>query len=182
MTDGVRVVVSYDPSWPAAFAALSCPLRMALGEVALRIDHIGSTAVPGLDAKPIVDMQISVADFEPLSAFRDPIESRGFVFRPKRNELTRRYFREQPGALRTHIHVRRAGSFSEQLNLLHRDYLRADLARAGEYARLKHSVAHLLSVSGQAYVDAKVSFGWETIRLAEEWSQQVGWQPGPSDA
>ena len=117
----VRAVVDYDPVWPELFAALGQQLRNALGSVALRIDHVGSTAVPGLASKPIIDVQISVASFEPLSAFREGIEWCGFVWRAKNEELTRRYFRERPGHRRTHVHVRRAGSFCEQLNLLHRD-------------------------------------------------------------
>lgn len=62
----VRAVVEYDPAWPELFAALAREVRAALGGVALRIDHVGSTAVPGLAAKPIIDVQISVASFEPL--------------------------------------------------------------------------------------------------------------------
>jgi GrpB-like predicted nucleotidyltransferase (UPF0157 family) len=117
----LRAAIDYDAVWPELFAALGHELRKALESVAVRIDHVGSTAVRGLAAKPIIDVQISVASFEPLSAFRDPIESCGFVWRPKNEELTRRYFRERPGRRRTHVHVRRAGSFCEQLNLLHRD-------------------------------------------------------------
>lgn len=175
-------MAAYDPGWPGLFAALGRRLRTALGAAALRIDHIGSTAVAGLAAKPIIDVQISVADFEPLAAYRVPLESCGFRFRPKPQELSRRYFRERPGERRTHIHVRRAGSFAEQLNLLHRDYLRADAARANEYAQLKHSLTHLLHTDRQAYVDAKAPFVWETLRRAEQWSDQTGWEPGPSDA
>jgi hypothetical protein len=65
-------IVPYDPAWPERFAQLGGELRGALGGVALRIDHIGSTAVPGLAGKPVVDVQISVAAFEPLDAFRQP--------------------------------------------------------------------------------------------------------------
>lgn len=102
-------VVAYDPVWATLFEALGCRLREALGEVALRIDHIGSTAVPGLDAEPIIDVQISVASLEPVAAFLGPIQSCGFVWRRDNTELTKRYFREAPGARRTHIHVRPAG-------------------------------------------------------------------------
>lgn len=133
-----------------------------------------------IDARTVV--QISAAAFEPLAAFRDPLESCGFILRPRIDELSRRYFRERPGTRRTHIHVRRAGSFPEQLNLLHRDYLRADPARASDYAQLKHFLADLLRVNGQAYVDAKAPFVWETIRRAELWSDRTGWEPGPPDA
>jgi GrpB-like predicted nucleotidyltransferase (UPF0157 family) len=118
-------IVAYDPAWPERFVELGRALRGGLGEVALRIDHIGSTAVPGLAAKPIIDIQVSVAAFEPLEAFRGPLERLGYVYRADNSERTKRYFREPPGRRRTHVHVRRAGSFSEQWALLFRDYLRA---------------------------------------------------------
>jgi GrpB-like predicted nucleotidyltransferase (UPF0157 family) len=178
----VRAVIDYDPAWPELFAALGRDLRAGLGSIGLRIDHIGSTAVAGLAAKPIIDVQISVASFEPLIAFRDPIESCGFAWRAHDEDLTRRYFREQPGRRRTHIHVRLAGSFSEQLNLLHRDYLRADPIRAGEYADVKRSLAHLLLTDRQAYVDAKAPFVWGTIARAHDWAHLTGCEPGPSNA
>ena len=178
----VRAVVEYDAAWPELFAALARELRLALGSVALRIDHVGSTAVPDLAAKPIIDVQISVASLEPLSALREPIESCGFVWRADDNDLSRRYFRERPGRRRTHVHMRRAGSFSEQLNLLHRDYLRVDPSRAAEYAALKRKVSHLLLTDRQAYVEAKAPFVWETLTLAHDWAQKTGWEPGPSDA
>ena len=107
-------IVPYDPAWPSLFAALGVRLRDALASVALRIDHIGSTSVPGLAAKPIVDIQVSVAALDPVDAYRVPLEGLGLVFRPENTEWTKRYFREAPGMRRTHIHVRRAGSFSKQ--------------------------------------------------------------------
>jgi GrpB-like predicted nucleotidyltransferase (UPF0157 family) len=131
-------IVSYDAGWPQRFAELGADLRRALGDVALRIDHIGSTAVPGLAAKPIIDVQVSVASFEPLAAFKAPLEGLGYVFRADNTERTKRYFREPPGAARTHAHVRRGGSFSEQFPLLFREYLRTHPADAAEYASLKH--------------------------------------------
>ena len=140
MSDPI-VVVPYDPEWPKRFAELGRGQRNALGDVALRIDHIGSTAVPGLDAKPIVDVQISVASFEPLDAYRLPLERAGYVFRVENPDRTKRYFRESPGERRTHIHVRRAGTWSEQVGLLFRDYLRAHSDDAAQYAELGRTLA-----------------------------------------
>ena len=117
MPDPIEVV-PYSPLWPQLFSELGTTLRKALGETALRIDHIGSTSVPGLDAKPIIDIQVSVASFEPLDAYRVPLERLGFVFRASNPDLTKRYFREKSGERRTHIHVRQSGSWSEQLALL----------------------------------------------------------------
>jgi GrpB-like predicted nucleotidyltransferase (UPF0157 family) len=158
-------------------------LRQELGDIALRIDHVGSTSVPGLDAKPIIDIQVSVASFEPLNAFRLPLERAGFVYRPGA-ELTKRYFRERPGDRRTHVHVRRAGSFNEQFALLFRDFLRSHPGSAAAYAALKYDLAAKFSTPEQRheYVAAKVPFAWETMQLADEWAGEVGWQPGPSDA
>ncbi len=100
MSDAV-LVTEYDPTWPTVFAELAERLRAKLGDVALRIDHIGSTAVPGLDAKPIIDVQISVASLEPVGAFRPQIEAGGFAWRADNPELTKRSFRERPGMGRT---------------------------------------------------------------------------------
>jgi GrpB-like predicted nucleotidyltransferase (UPF0157 family) len=175
-------VIPYDPGWPGLFTALGGRLRVALGGVALRIDHIGSTAVPELDAKPIIDVQISVASLEPVDPFREPMEALGFVWQAENPDRTKRYFREPPGDRRTHIHVRRAGSFSEQYALLFRDYLRADATWAARYAEVKHGLAHLLRTDREAYVNAKGPFVWETIQRADGWAQRTGWEPGPSDA
>jgi GrpB-like predicted nucleotidyltransferase (UPF0157 family) len=175
-------IVAYDPAWPRLFAVLGEELRGALGDVALRIDHIGSTSVPGLAAKPIVDIQVSVADFEPLAAFRRPLERLGYSYRSDNPERTKRYFREPPGRRRTHLHVRRAGSFSEQWALLFRDYLRADRDVALEYEAVKRRLAVQFRDDRHGYTDAKVPFMWEVIRRADEWAQARGWRPGPSDA
>ena len=181
MADRV-IITPYDPEWPEMFRKLGMLLRNALGDVALRIDHIGSTSIPGLAAKPIIDVQISVADFEPLDAFRVPIESVGFVWRADNPELTKRYFREKPGGRRTHIHVRRMGSFSQQFPLLFRDYMRLHPEDARAYADLKYRLANEFGENRHGYVDAKGPFIWETIRKADDWAQSIGWQPGPSDA
>jgi len=168
------VIAAYDPGWPELFSALAASLRQSLGQTALRIDHIGSTSVPGLDAKPVVDVQISVVSFEPLDAFRIPIEGVGFVFRARNPDLTKRYFRERPGERRTHIHVRRAGSWSEQSNLLFRDYMRDHKEDAIRYADLKRRLAQQYGDDRYGYTDAKAPFIWEILAKANVWSQENG--------
>lgn len=176
------MIVPYDPAWPAIFAELGSSLREALGDTALRIDHIGSTSVPGLAAKPVIDVQISVRSFEPLDAFRLPLEGLGFVFRADNPELTKRYFRERPGNRRTHIHVRRAGSWAEQFALLFRDYMRAHGEDAQRYAELKCRLAEQYGEDRHGYTEAKAAFLWEIMVKADRWSQEIGWEPSPSDA
>ncbi len=187
MTTSTRVVepievVPYDMAWPALFRQTGDALRVALGPVALRIDHIGSTAVPGLAAKPVIDVQISVASFEPLDAFRRPLEALGYVFRADNPELTKRYFREAPGARRTHIHVRRAGSWNEQYALLFRDYLRAHPDAAARYAAVKRDLARRYRHDRTGYTDAKGPIIWTIMMEADTWAGEVGWLPGESNA
>lgn len=181
--DRVRCVieiVEYRDAWPTLFAELGCRLRRGLGEVALRIDHIGSTAVPGLRAKPVLDIQVSVAAFEP-AGFRAPLEAAGFAFRADNPDLTKRYFRETSGP-RTHVHVRRAGSFAEQFCLMLRDYLRESPADAELYGARKALLAERYGTDRRAYTAEKSALVWELVRRADEWVQACGWQPGSSDA
>jgi GrpB-like predicted nucleotidyltransferase (UPF0157 family) len=177
------VVDAYDAGWPLLFREEAGKMRRALGDVALGIDHIGSTAVPGLAAKPIIDIQIAVSQFEPLVAYRGPLETLGYVYRADNSDRTKRYFRETPGARRTHIHIRKHGSWSEQFALLFRDFLRCHPQHAEEYAALKlELIKRQDGFDGRGYTEAKAPLIWSIMRQASDWSQQVGWEPGPSDA
>lgn len=172
----------YDPAWHRAFAETGAAMRAVLRDVALRIDHIGSTSVSGLAAKPIIDIQISVNSFEPSAAFRRPLEQLGYVYRPQSTERTKRYFRESAGCRRTHVHVRLAGSFSEQFALLFRDFLRSDPGAAKEYEGVKRRLAEQHRTDRHGYTEAKVPYLWDIIRRADSWAQRTGWTPPPSDA
>jgi GrpB-like predicted nucleotidyltransferase (UPF0157 family) len=176
------IVIAYDPAWPALFQALGRTLRAALGQAAVRIDHIGSTAVVGLAAKPVIDVQISVAALEPMAPYLAPLEHMGFIWHAANDDRMRRYFREPPGTRRTHLHVRRHGSWSEQLALLFRDYLRAHPDEAAAYAALKAQLAERHRNDREAYVAAKAPFVWACLQRADAWAQRTGWCPGPSDA
>lgn len=175
------IIVPYDSTWPALFVELGLALREILGDVALRIDHIGSTSIAGLAAKPVIDIQISVGSFEPLAAYQGPIESLGYVFRATNPDLTKRYFREKPGTRRTHIHVRRAGSWAEQFALLFRDYMRIHPEDAQRYAELKYRLAQTYRDDRTGYTEAKAPFIWEIIAKADRWGQATGWEPGLPD-
>ena len=180
MTEPIEIV-PYDSGWPDLFRQTALPMREALDSVALRIDHIGSTSIVGLAAKPVIDIQISVVDFEPMAAFRDPLQELGYVFRSKNDDRTKRYFREAPGTRRTHIHVRRQGSLSQQLALVFRDYLREHPEDAARYADLKYQLMETYHYERQLYTDAKDPFIWEIMQKADKWAQRSGWQPGKTD-
>ncbi len=116
----------------------------------------------------------------PRGVSRSAARGWGSVFHEANHELTKRYFREAPGTRRTHIHVRRAGSFSEQFALLFRDYLREHDADARAYAVLKYRLAEQYGIDREGYTEAKGPFIWEIIRKADQWAQQTGWAPGAS--
>jgi GrpB-like predicted nucleotidyltransferase (UPF0157 family) len=176
------IIVPYDARWPEYFRVIGTALRSALGPVARRIDHVGSTSVPALDAKPVIDVQVSVTTLEPSEPFRRPIEAVGYRFMSANPDRTKRFFLQAPGAQATHIHVRLAGSFDEQLNLLLRDYLREDSAAARDYARTKRELAERYRNDREGYVRAKEPTVWSLLMKAHDWAQESGWTPGPSDA
>lgn len=175
------IVMPYQPDWANEFYEIASRLRGALQDIALRIDHIGSTAVEGLAAKPVIDIQISVRDLEPVSAYQSQMEGLGYIYRADNTERTKRYFRESGSMRRTHIHIREAGSFSEQFTLLFRDYLRNHAADAQHYAELKYHLADLYRHDRERYVTEKEPLIWEIMRSASRWSQDTGWRPGRSD-
>ncbi len=169
-------VVPWDPAWPRRYEQLREGLAAALGEIALRIDHVGSTAVQGLPAKPVVDIQVSVPEVEDEAAYRQPIEQQGFGLRFR--EPGHRYFRPPPGLPRLwHVHVCTVGSRWEHDHLLFRDFLRAHPSAAREYAELKLRLAREHSADRIAYTDAKAPWIIATLARAEEWARATDWQP-----
>src|SRR5215831_10673483 len=135
-------IVPYDPRWPAAFQAEARRLRDALGTLALRIEHHGSTAVPGLAAKPIIDIQIAVADLQPLKAYAVPLASVGYVHVPHPDDAFCPFFHRPTEWPHTHhVHVVEAGGEEERRTLAFRDYLREHSDVAREYAALKRGFA-----------------------------------------
>lgn len=155
--DGAIEVVAYDERWPVRFAKWRERLALALGPAAIRIDHVGSTAVPGLAAKPIVDVQVSVADIEDEPAYLSAVESTGLQLRLR--EPRHRYLRPPADRPReVHVHVCEAGSTWERDHLLFRDHLRADPAARLAYAELKRDLAQRYPDDRLAYTDAKSAF------------------------
>jgi GrpB-like predicted nucleotidyltransferase (UPF0157 family) len=171
----------HDPKWADLFKDVAAKLRNSLGDLAIRIDHVGSTSIVGLDAKPIIDIQISILNYDDILSYKTKIEHVGFVLREENPDKTKRYFREIPGTRRTHIHVRQAGSFSEQITLLFRDYLRLHPADCLRYAQEKHRLMKLYKHERPKYVEGKGPIVWDIIQKAHLWSQEMGWKPGASD-
>ena len=176
------VIVPHDGGWAAAFAERGSALRASMGDLALRIDHVGSTAVPGLGAKDVIDVQVSVAALEPVYAYRARVEAAGFAWRPANPDRAKRYFREAGRWSRTHLHVVRAGAWNAECVLLLRDFLRTHGDAAARYEAEKRRLAALHRDDRPGYVEAKDgivrTLRWE----AEAWAREAAWEPGPSDA
>lgn len=136
-------IVAYDRTWPTLFASERKALEKLLGSLALRVDHVGSTAVPGLAAKPVIDIQISVRSLEPRSAYDELLSIRGYVHVPV-GEWDRVYpFYQRPAMWPTthHVHLCIIGSEQERAHLAFRDFLRDHDQEARAYEALKHQLS-----------------------------------------
>ncbi|MBN9734154.1 GrpB family protein [Pseudonocardia sp. P1] len=165
------VVVPYDPGWPVRFEAERRRIVAAVGAVARRVDHVGSTAVPGLAAKPIVDIDLSVPDVDDEPSYLPALERAGYLLRVREpgHRLVRTAERD------VHVHVCPAGSDWERRHLLFRDRLRADRRDRAAYAALKLDLAGREWADMNAYADAKGPLIADITRRAEGWAQRVGW-------
>ncbi|WP_433274074.1 GrpB family protein [Pseudonocardia xinjiangensis] len=166
-------VVPYDPIWPEKFASERERIMGALGATAQRVDHIGSTSVPGLDAKPIIDVDLSVADADDEASYLPALERVGYHLRVR-----------QPGHrmvrtsdLNVHVHVCAGGSEWERRHLLFRDWLRHDPTDRQAYAKLKRELAERDWPDMNAYADAKGALITKITARAEEWARAVNWLP-----
>lgn len=184
-------IIPYQADWPIEFMALGSALRQALGDLALRIDHIGSTSVPGMAAKDIIDIQVTVARLEP--AVEQALQSLGYTLSQtisqdhvppesagNDDDWTKWFFKPPAGQRPTNLHVRVAGKLNHRYALLFRDYLRAHPATAEAYARLKLQLAEHLA-DPQTYPDVKDPAVDLIYLAAQDWARAVGWQLGPSD-
>lgn len=168
-------VVPYDPNWARRFAVWRDILAAALGETAVRIEHVGSTAVPGLAAKPVIDIQIAVPDVDDEAAFVAQVEATGVAFRSR--EIGHRYSRPAGDRHReVQIHVCQAGSEWERVHLLFRDFLRVDAPTRETYVALKRDLARRYRDDRYAYNEAKTNFILDAMERAERWAAQSGWR------
>jgi GrpB-like predicted nucleotidyltransferase (UPF0157 family) len=140
-------IVEHDAGWPAQAREELGRVKEALGPVAVRLEHVGSTAVLGLAAKPILDLQLSVAAIEPRAVYVAPLERLGYLFVPAPESPDYHFFAKPPERPRSHhLHVCEVGSAHEFRHLALRDFIRAHSDEAAGYAKLKRQ--------GDAYLTA----------------------------
>jgi GrpB-like predicted nucleotidyltransferase (UPF0157 family) len=181
-------IVPYQSTWPDEFQRLSGVLRGSLGDLALRIDHIGSTSIPGLAAKDRIDIQVTVEDLDP--AIEGALSHIGYQWieyltdhppiglESHARDWIKWVFKPPAGQRPTNLHVRRA---NHRYALLFRDYLRTHLTAAQAYAELKRRLAQNLA-DPDTYPHVKDPAVDLIYFAAEDWAAATLWQPGPSDA
>jgi GrpB-like predicted nucleotidyltransferase (UPF0157 family) len=173
--DDPVVVVSYDQAWPSLFEEERARIEKAVGPWVEEIEHIGSTAVPGLAAKPVIDVMVGVKSLENFPAFVGRLEAMGYEYVPEleRQMPSRSYFRKTVGGRRTHqVHmVERSNTEFWDRHRLFRDYLRTRPETAQQYARLKKELSGRFRDDREKYTEAKTAFVREVVRRAEEGGQ-----------
>jgi GrpB-like predicted nucleotidyltransferase (UPF0157 family) len=190
----VEIVDSGLRDWPAEFAQIAHRLRASLGRLAVRIDHIGSTSVPNLPAKDIVDVQVTVETLD-LEQLRPLFREVGFVHsstiglsdhRPPGavgpdEDWTKLLFTPTAGQRAAHVHVRVGGRPNQRYALLFRDYLRTHPTAAEAYAELKRRLA-ALGIDRGVYAETKDPACDLIMVAAEDWAIHSNWRPARPDA
>jgi len=160
-------IVPYDASWPALFEQERARLADALAEWTVApIEHVGSTAVPGLPAKPVIDI---MAPVESLVASRGALPacaSLGYLYAPYRSDVMHWFCKPSPAFRTHHLHLVPLSSQMWIEKLAFRDYLRRHPATAAEYAALKHRLARVHERDREAYTDAKGPFIQRVVEMA----------------
>jgi dephospho-CoA kinase len=177
--DGVRVV-EYDPAWPAQAARLADRVRAVLAGAGgnHRVDHIGSTAVPGLPARDVIDLQVAVPDPATADQLAPALAAAGFARIPVGGDRVPpgRHASSDPGRP-ADLHVRVEGAAEFRHALLVRDHLRAHPAAVAAYGELKRRLAVLTAGDPDAYTGVRDPAGDLVALAAEDWAARTGWRP-----
>ncbi|MFE2227220.1 GrpB family protein [Streptomyces kronopolitis] len=184
------LVVDHDPAWQARGLALVAELRSVLAPLALHVEHIGSTAIPGMAAKPVLDLQVSVGCLQAAEhAFDQPLADRGFQRSVHQHDhvpagcedaperwTKRLWLRRGHSGEDVNLHVRILGAPNERLALLFRDWFRAHPEAVPAYSRFKSTLADTVDEVG-VYSDVKDPVVDLVRTVAEPWADETGWTP-----
>ncbi|AOR63295.1 GrpB family protein [Pectobacterium wasabiae] len=158
MSERTIAVVDYDPHWATNYATAARALTQALDEVAVRVHHIGSTAVPGLPAKPVIDMLLEVVSLSDLDRLDQVMVDLGYRPRGENGIAGRRYYTKGGDERTHHLHAFVVGDAHVQRHLVFRDYLRANPSVCAEYAAIKRAAALTCDNDATVYSQLKNDF------------------------
>lgn len=151
-------IVAYDASWPKHFLEIANELRHNLGANVLAIDHVGSTAVPGLAAKPVIDIDVTLPDMREIHAASAALVALGYEARGNRYDDDVWAFMRRSGTPQQRIYLCPPGNQTHARRLAFRNHLRLHVEAAAAYARLKYELAEKFPYDGDAYTAAKTEF------------------------
>jgi len=160
------IIEDYDPHWPQHFDAIRSRIAPVLGTLAAAIEHIGSTAVPGLPAKPIIDLDILLKSPADLPAVISKLQAFGYEHQGTLGVPGREAFRAPAHDVPHHLYVCVPGSLEYSRHIAFRDYLRSHPRDAEAYSSLKHNLSGRFSIDRDAYTQAKTEFIERILRLA----------------
>lgn len=160
------LIVDYDPSWPGLFEALRRPVWAAVQDVAVAIEHVGSTAVPGLAAKPVIDMDVVEASSNSMCEAIEKLATLGYIHRGNLGIQDREAFESPQGLPAHHLYLCPQGSAALANHLALRDLLRRDSAAVAEYGRIKKQLAARFPADIEGYIAGKTDFILAVLRNA----------------
>ena len=155
---GFVKLLLHDEQWHELFAEEKARLQEAIGDFVLAIEHIGSTSVCGIAAKPILDIAVAISEKANGERCVAPLENLGYIYRGENGIAGRFYFVKGFPARTHHLHMLLADSLELRNHLLFRDYLRANPQVAAEYDKLKKELASKFGNDRDAYLDGKAAF------------------------
>jgi GrpB-like predicted nucleotidyltransferase (UPF0157 family) len=162
-------IVPYDSEWPAQFNHERDLLHRAIGSwVVGGIHHVGSTAVPGLDAKPIIDLLIGLENLVIARACFEPLAEVGYLYAPYLPEEMHWFCKPDPSRRTHHLHLAPHDSPRYRDELAFRDCLRENPKKARDYAELKHQLAARFEHDRESYTSAKAAFIELTLRESRD--------------
>ncbi|HDT2353958.1 GrpB family protein [Escherichia coli] len=159
-------VVDYDDMWPRLFESERSLLQITLGKVISQIHHIGSTSVPGLSAKPVIDILIEVTNLAELDSMNQAMERAGYTVRGENGISNRRYFTKGGNQRSHHIHAFTTGDAQIIKHLAFRDYLIKNNDVAAQYALMKKNAMLLCENNSHQYSIYKADFIQKHLRIA----------------
>ena len=154
---GTVALYPYSDEWPALFRAEAAQLQAAIGTHVLDIQHVGSTSIPGLPAKPILDIGVAVENFEAATVCIQPLEALGYRYRGEMG-IPRRHYFVKGDPVTHHLHMNEISSADWQQQIAFRDYLRHHPEQVDAYARLKARLADQFPDARLAYTESKSGF------------------------
>lgn len=173
-------ISSYDPAWPGLFERERSALERVLGEsVTGGIHHVGSTSVPGLEAKPIIDILVGVADLERARAYIAPLAELEYMYSPYRPDEMLWFCKPDPAHRTHHLHLVPTESPRFRSEIAFRDYLRRHPEVADDYASLKRRLSVEFRRDREAYTEAKAEFIGEIL---DRVASNADSRPGPGSA